>query len=680
MGLQLMANSGNGRLQAQGRNEEEGGWGINLASLSIAPVFPVRNADGSYADMRRDPTILGPGQPGFNPVELANNRYHYQKSYGWAAFGFLDWEIIPNLKYRFTLNGTYDNSDDNFFEPEGVNDYGLITTGTQSSDAQLHTRTYLIENLLNYSVTAGKKNNFAFLAGYTIENSQLGSVRLAANNAPTNYVQLVTGTPLIATSGASEYSLLSYLGRVMYNYDQRYLLTGTVRWDGSSRFSPGHKWGYFPSVSAGWNITKEAFMADVKAISDLKIRGGWGISGNNNIGNFEWQGNVGTNYYPIGSPQSPILGAPPGSKAENDLLTWEKTREVNVGFDLGLFNNRISMSADYYVRTSYDLLLTIPTPILTGQPSFLTNTGSMRNSGIEFTLSTRNIIGNKFSWSTDFNISHNENKVLSLGPGNTPIFPKSKISGGPWFRTAVGDPLATFWGYQVDGIFQNDADLANHPQVKPGKDRPGQFYYKDISGPNGKPDGIIDVNDRTTIGNNYPKFIAGMTNHFTYGHFSLDIQLNASYGGSTYNLLFKELVKGTDGSRGAPKWLLNRWKSPEDPGNGKVPAVTTVGRGFDGNGSSYWIQNNSYLRIRNVVLGYDFSGASLKKMNISRLRIYASVYNLATFTKYLGYDPESNTSYYYDTPDNTGGSLVSGADYLSYPTARSFSVGLNLGF
>ncbi len=338
------------------------------------------------------------------------------------------------------------------------------------------------------------------------------------------------------------------------------------------------------------------------------------------------------------------------------------------------------MTADYYSRTSYDLLLSMPTPIISGQTTFLTNTGSMRNSGVELTISSKNIIRPSFSWSTDFNISHNANEVLSLGPGNSPIFPKSKIAGGPWFRTAVGDPLSSFWGYQVEGIFQDEADLAKHIQVNPGKDRPGQMYYKDVSGPDGKPDGVIDVNDRTTIGNNYPTFTAGMTNHFSYKNFSLDLQLTSSYGGNTYNLLFKELVKGTDGSRGVPEYLLDRWKSPTDPGNGKVPAVTSVGRGFDGNGSSYWVQDNSYLRIRNLSLAYDLSNRLLKKMNITRLRVFATGYNLYTFTKYLGYDPEANTSYYYDSPDNTGGSTVSGADYLAYPTARTYTLGVNLTF
>lgn len=678
--LQLMGNSGSGRLQAQGRNEAFGGWGVNLAALSLAPVFPVMNPDGSFADMQRNPDILGAGQPGFNAVELANNRYHFQKTYGWSAFGSAEWEIIPDLKYKFTLNGQLNNNEVSFFEPKGVNDYGVTTTGTQASNAQNRSNAYLIENLLNYNVVLGKKNNIALLGGYTIEHNAYGSINASANNAPTNYVQLVTGTPLVANTGASENSLFSYLGRMMYNYDQRYLLTGTVRWDGSSRFSPGRKWGFFPSVSAGWNISQEAFMQDVKAVSDLKIRGGWGISGNNNVGNFEWQGNMSTSWYPLGSPQAPIQSVTPGSKVQNDDLTWEKTWEYNVGFDLGLFDNRITLSGDYYQRTSYDLLLNIPTSILSGQTEFLTNTGKMRNKGVEFTLSTRNITGQRFSWSTDFNISSNRNEVLSLGPGDAPIFPRSKIAGGPWFRTAVGDPLSTFWGYQVEGIFQDEADLAKHPQVNPGKDRPGQLYYKDISGPEGKPDGIIDVNDRTTIGNNYPRFTAGMTNHFSYGRFSLDVQLNASYGGKTYNLLFKELVKGTDGSRGAPSWLLDRWKSPSEPGNGKVPAVTSVGRGLDGSGSSYWVQDNSYLRIRNVSLSYELPQALLSRANIKRLKIYASAYNLYTFTKYLGYDPEANTSYYYDSPSGTGGSTVSGADYLAYPTARTYSLGLNLSF
>lgn len=677
VGLQLMGNYGNGRLQAQGRNQVSGGgWGINLGAVSMAPVFPVTNTNGTYSDMKRNPEILGSGQPGFNPVELANNRYHYQKNYSWSAYGFAEWEIIPNLTYKFTLNGQMAHGEDSFFEPKGVNDYGSTTTGTQSSNSQVNSGRYLLENLLNYKITLAKKYNLAFMGGYTYENASTGSIFAQAKDAPTNYVQLVNGTPMAASTGASQFSLISYLGRLQFNYDERYLLTGTVRSDGSSRFSPDKKWGSFPSLSAGWNISKEAFMENVKLVSDLKIRGGWGISGNNAIGDFEWQGNMGGNWYPTGNPQAGVYGVTPGSKMQNFDLTWEKTKEYNIGLDLGIIKNRIFVTADYYKRTSYDLLLMIPTPVISGQTSILNNIGTMQNSGVEFTLSTKNLVGN-FKWKTEFNISHNRNEVLALGPDNAPIYATSAV-GGPWFVTKVGFPVSTFYGYKVEGIFKDDADLQNHIQYLPGKDRPGQMYYKDISGPTGKPDGKIDANDQTSIGNNYPEFTAGLTNHFSYKNFSLDVQLTSSYGGETYSIFFREFVKGTNGSRGAPAWLLDRWKSSAEPGNGVVPAVTTVNRGLDNGSTSYFVQDNSYLRVRNVSLSYEFHNSLLKSLNISQLRLYVTANNLYTFTKYFGYDPEANTSSSLDP--SSSGALTRGADYLAYPMSRTYTMGLNLTF
>lgn len=667
--LQLMGNYGGGRMQAEGRNSQSlGAWGVNLGALTMAPVYPVMNPDGSYVDFKRNPEILGAGQPGFNPVELANNRYQYQKKYGWSASGVAEWAIMSNLNYKFTVNGQLAHNEESFFQPKGMNDYGETLTGTRSYNSQSEIRSYLIQHQLNYDLALGEKHNISVMGGYTVENYLTGSIYVRANDAPSNYVRLVSGTPMAASTGASENALISYLGRVMYNYDQRYLLTGTVRWDGSSRFSPDHKWGSFPSVSAGWNISQEAFMENVRPISDLKIRGGYGISGNNGIGDFAWQGNMGGTWYPVGDPQTALYGITPGSKTQNYDLTWENTKEYNIGFDLGLFANRIFLSGNYYERTSYDLLLNIPTPTITGQTGALVNMGKMRNSGVELMLSTKNMVGD-FKWSTDFNIAHNQNVVLALGPDDAPIVGYAAGNFLPIFRTTVGQPLSTFWGYQVEGVYKDDEDLANHVQYRPGMDRPGQLYFKDVN-----EDGVINNLDETDIGNNYPIFLAGMTNRFSYKNFSLDLQLTGSYGGRVYSIFFREFVKGNNGSRGMPQYINDRWKSPAEPGNGIVPAI--VQRGLDGRPSSYWVQDNSYLRIRNLSLGYDFDRELLKAIKISRLKVFVMANNLYTLTSYLGYDPEANTSYWERI--GSAGSLSRGADYASYPTARTFTLGVNL--
>ena len=419
-------------------------------------------------------------------------------------------------------------------------------------------------------------------------------------------------------------------------------------------------------------------MDNVQAVSDLKLRAGYGISGNNIIGNYEWQGNMGGAWYPVGDAQSIVYGVFPGDRAQNDGLTWEKTKEVNIGFDFGLFKNRIVLGADYYVRTSYDLLLTVPTPVYSGSTQALMNLGKMENRGVELFLSTRNIVKQDFLWSTEFNFFSNKNKVLALAPGDAPIFPPYLQSGNPYFRTAVGHPVGHLWGYKVAGIYQNEAELDVHPRVVGNIPRPGQFYFEDVSGPDGVPDEQIDANDRTVLGQNPPKFSGGMTHRFAYKNFGLDIQLTGNWGGKTYNAVYREICRGNNGNRNIAKMMLDRWQSEENPGNGKLPALVSAARGYDNQASSYWVLDNSYLRIRNVTLSCEVPARYLNRAQISRLKVFLSVQNLYTFTNYWGYDPEANASFVGTRRDYQGSVQASGVDVSTYPSTRIYTFGINL--
>lgn len=652
VGMSLMAYSAGGTEQANGKDSPV------LYALNLPPIYPLYNEDGTYGSMVRNPEILAGDVA--NPIGIAEQVMNKRKRHGWLGTIFAEWEIIKNLKYRISINGGIQDNIQKKFEPSYVDfDSSKAPRPAKGINERWTDRDWVIENTLNYTFTLADKHNFNALLGYTTQSHTYehmkGEARGYAND---NITTLNAGTMYALTSDESEYSMISYLGRINYVYDNRYMLTTTLRSDGSSRFGKNTKWGTFPSVSLGWRISQEKFMQNVKQISDLKLRASFGISGNNRIGNYSAIGLLSTGFYPTGDAVQNTVNP---NTMPNDDLGWERTRQYNVGFELGLFNNRVRLEGDFYDSQSIDLLLNVPIPTITGYSSQMQNIGKVQNRGMEFTLNTKNFTGGDFTWSSNFNISFNKNKVLEVGVDGRPIY-GSAANANNAFITMPGHPIASFYGYKYIGVFQSEEELAKYPHLS--GDKVGDGRYEDVN-----KDGVLDQNDKTILGDNNPLFTAGFSNSFSYKNFTLDIQFTGSYGAEVFSF-YKRMCGIYHGDRNGMIEQLGRWQSKDQPGDGIHFRPTRTPSGWQRDPSSAWVQDASYLRLRNLTLGYNFDQKVLDKIKMKGLRLYVTGQNLFTITNYVGYDPETSSE----------SGLSQGGDYLGYPAARSFIIGANITF
>jgi len=452
------------------------------------------------------------------------------------------------------------------------------------------------------------------------------------------------------------------LSRVTYNFDQKYFLTATFRRDGSSRFGSQNKWGNFPSASLGWRISQEKFMANVAAVSELKVRASYGLVGNNQIPDYASVGLIYGSNYILGSGDGSIASGLAQGSLGNPMLGWEKAKAVDLGLELGLFGNRIFLSADYYNKLTSDLLLNVPVPLSTGFETALRNLGSLRNKGVEISLETRNFKTEKFTWTTNANISFNRNRVESLGAGGTPIIVANRAQENSLTHiTQVGSPLGSYYGYIFDGVYKTQDEVNGSAHLP--NTYAGDAKFRDLNN-----DGVINDLDKTIIGNNLPKFTYGLTNSLAYGNFDLNISLQGVHDVEVINLVKRSNYRNNGAA------FTNYWRSPEEPGDGK-----TFGPGSSANNrtiSSWLVEDASFLRIKNITLGYRL-GKVLNGTFIRSARAYVNIQNLHTFTKYTGYNPEVNTT---EGDPWISSALTPGIDYGTYPMSRTFVFGLNLGF
>jgi TonB-linked SusC/RagA family outer membrane protein len=579
-----------------GTNRVMGNISPLMWGLFLPPIFPLQNPDGKYGDFSANPEILGVNE-GFNPVGMALNTNLVRETYGWRGMGFAEVKIATDLVYKFTLGG---GMDDNMLNSVKGSRYGNVLPAIiAASNDRTTQRNLLLENILTYNKTIAEKHSFVAMAGYTMEKNKVQYMYGGANSMPSDYVvTLNAGTNPYVNQTLSESALLSMLGRVNYSFNDRYFVTASVRRDGSSRFGANNRWGTFPAASVAWKLINEPFMKGLRQVNDLKIRGGWGKTGNNNVGNYSSVGSMGILYTPVNGVM--VQAANPTSLS-NPNMTWEKVDQTNIGLDLGLFNSRIYLTADFYISKSTGLLFNVPVPTITGFNSQYQNIGSMQNKGMEFALTTVNKEG-VFNWTSDFNISFNRNKVLALGADNRPIMTGVGNNVLTPFITRVGSPVATFYGFVRDGLFMTAEDLANAPKQSQVV-RLGDAKYKDVNG-----DGIISELDQTTIGNNQPKFTAGFNNNFSYKNFGLDVHLVGSYGAKVYALFERELAR-FGGVRNVVVSQVDRYKSPEEPGDGiQRKSYRSAPAAFDNRPNSQWVHDASFLRIRNVNLSYTFRG------------------------------------------------------------------------
>ncbi len=493
-------------------------------------------------------------------------------------------------------------------------------------------------NFLKYNNTFGK-HNVEILGGYSFEKYQTRSSFIRGQDYADESLEYLNSAATIvsASSDASDSGIRSFIGRLNYSYNSRYIVSFSGRFDSSSKFGENNRTGFFPSASLAWRIGEEEFMKSISQLSELKLRTSYGLTGNDDIPPFLYAELYGVTSYQGKSGIYP-------SSIPNPDLKWESTAQFDIGFDLGLFKNRIFLSVDYYNKKTNGLLLDRPLPLSSGFSSITENIGSVENKGFEFTLSTNNLTGD-FTWNTQLNISANRNKVLKLY-NHQPIDDIGRGSN----RVQEGEPIGIFYSYKWLGVDPSTGDVV----------------YSDTDH-----NGTINTDDRTKIGNPHPDFIGGITNTFRYKGFDLSVLLQFTYGNDIFNgsRLYLESLQGGDNQLEA---VVNRWKKPGDITN--IPRATSdaVKAAENKRVSSRFIEDGSYLRIKNVTLGYTFSNNFLKKIKISSLRIYATSQNLYTFTYYSGLDPEVN----YAGNDNT----IIGTDFFTYPQSRSYNFGINLKF
>ena len=525
------------------------------------------------------------------------------------------------------------------------------------SNQTLHQFNWAWENTLNYIHTFGE-HSVTGLLGYTMQKQTLEVSNMSATDFPNDMVHtLNAGKVNNGSTSETQWSLISYLSRITYAYQGKYLASAALRADGCSRFGANSRWGYFPSASLAWRLSEESLLKNnLKWLDNLKIRLSYGETGNNQIDNY---GSIGLLSYSSYVVNGAIAQGLYTSTNPSPDLKWEKTWQVNLGLDATILNNRLNVALDLYYSKTNNLLLNVPIPVITGFETSLNNIGSLRNQGVEFNLTSHNFVG-KFTWTTDFNISANRNKVLKLGNNNEPILVNTNSALS---ITQVGHPIGCYYGYKIDGVLSSQ-DIANGVPAPAGSEA-GDPLVRDVDG-NKK----IDANDRTILGNYQPNFTWGLTNTFSYRGFDFSFMLTGAQGGEIMNQNARFLGE-FNGNRNVYASVANYWRSDAEPGDGMTPKPRTVSTGVRGQSTSYWVEDASFVRIKNIRLGYTFPVKLIQQIGLSGLRAYVNLENVHVFSNYRNYDPENSTF--------QSGYRV-GYDYGAYPTPFSATFGLNVSF
>lgn len=613
--------------------------GVILGMISTPPNIGIYNPDGTFTS--------NPFQDWENPIASTDGSQRYYKNQRLLGNVYAEIEFVPGLTFRSNLGIDYSLGMYDYFLDPFRTSYGRAKKGIATNSTNL-TNFYIIDNLLTWQKTFGD-HNLTVMGGivsqvYKWEDNNIERNGFANDAVPTSNA----GSTIVAASNTkAEKANMSIMGRVNYEYKDKYLLTMNFRNDASSAFGPSQRWGQFPSVSVGWRLSEEEFLKGLTTVSDLKLRVGWGVVGNDKVGNYAWIGTVGYNAnYPVGNDGASLPGSYPSS-IQNEKLGWEQTEQTNVGIDLSLLNSRLSVTIDAYVKDTKNLLLNVQTPRSTGFSDGLQNVGRLQNRGLEFQVTSRNLVGD-LTWDTDFNISFNRNKVVD-------VLDQKQLFGSIAGRNDVsymieGQPLGQFYGYVYGGV---------DPVT-------GMAYYLSSEGnstftPNSD-------TDRTIIGDPNPDFIYGMTNTLTYKNFELNIFLQGSQGNDILNATRID-SEGMSDPKNQSHVVVNRWRQPGD--------VTDIPRAVWANSdntrlSTRFVEDGSYLRVKALTLAYNLPASLLSKVKISNAKIYATGENLLTFTNYSGFDPEVNAF--------GGSNTLQGVDFGTYPQTRNLIFGLSVTF
>lgn len=677
---------------------------INLG-LNVSPVFaqrnlPVQGGGGIWDEtFARNAGVISMGQilvtcpiaslddvqvgcPGTfswpNPVQALESLTFGTESARLVGSSFVELEPASGLRLKSQLNTEVFGSETQFYRPSTI---GTINTPPPlAPQGRYQTSSYLNwlnENTATWNLALGD-HAVEVLLGTSFQKHTQRTGSFTGEEYPSDEVKTlnaaarITGQTLI-----EEWGMISYFGRVNYEYRNKYFFTASLRRDGSSRFGPRNRWGTFPAIALGWRLSEEGFLRGVNWIDDLKLRFSWGETGNNNIGNYDYISRVTSQNYVLGGG---LASGRVVSSLGNDLLGWETTRETNLGLDVTLLNNRINLSAEVYQSYTTDLLLDVEIPLSSGFTTIKENRGKVRNRGIEVALQTTPVRRSNFVWISSFNVSANRNVVLELGPTGAPIYSGRSGEANPTHITMIGKPVGMFFGYVFEGLYRDWDDVNNSPHF-PGA-IPGNVKYRDVNG-----DGTISpVSDFDIIGNPYPDLVFGITNSITYKNLDVQLVLTGQLGGEKL-MAFKESLNNIDGVFNVEREMLQQWRSPEDPGNGRVPttAGTALGRVLYRDVNSLWVKDASHLAIKNITVRYNLPNRWFQSwMSINRASVYLSAQNVYYFTNYPG-NPEqtnysdivvdANTALRYGNPN-----LTPGLDYAPYPLPRTVTLGIELSF
>lgn len=668
----VLINSGNQRYSARINLEHTNKnfkFGTNISSSYVADTYVVNGMDLNeragiiYAAIAYEPTlsvfdqdnnyVLSKNMNIDNPLALANGKTSVSNLYRTLGTVYGEVTFLKDFTARLNLGADITSQrrdtyvDRQTIEGRANGGIASILTGTNNS--------FLSELTLNYKK---RFNNQSLNVLFGTTGQQFNSVSESSQGSgfpsdvtKTDNMSLGDPTRFIVSSGRSRNSLLSYLGRVNYNLYEKYLLTASLRIDGSSRFGSNNKYGVFPSFAFAWRLENEDFIKDLDYISSLKLRSSWGQTGNQEIGNYQSMTTYSSGQMAVIGNQQVSTTTP--NRVPNPNLKWETSEQLNFGLDYGFWGNRITGSLDWFVKTTKDMLLNLPIPRTTGFNTMMTNVGSVRNGGFEVLVNSVNLAAGPLSWETTLNMTWLNNKVLDLG-GIENIFTGSAGGTGNIALIREGLPMYSFYGYIIDGVWQQGDNFS----VTKDNVKPGDFKYRDING-----DQVVNDQDRTVLGSPFPNFMASLTNNFSYKGFNLNIFLDGVWGSKMLNNNLVDTYFPANLMRNRlSEPLLNRWTA-SNPSNVYPSFINPLGQGKK-EVNSYTVENADFLRLNTVKLGYDFN---INSSVVKSLGVFVTGQNLAMWTKYKGYDPSINP--------NGGGVRI---DWNAFPTARTILFGVNL--
>lgn len=676
--------------QYGGSNGSENGGTRQVPNVTgiavyLPPSIPVYRPNGDYGQGYNAPERNPNGNIFyqnnlFNPVAVVDLNQNQLRNYRVFGNSYLEWEPLNGLRLKTSGGSTLNIDQQHAYIPATMaseaapqaNISTPVLTSVFGRESQLVSVDYLWENTATYTKSLGD-HNFTLLGLYSLQKFGARSTATAGRNG--SFANTLVENPIaspdrVGELGYDKTAFVSYAGRLLYDYKKKYIASAALRRDGSSRFGQNNRFGYFPSASVAWRVSEERFWEGLhETVSELKLRASYGETGNANIGSFNYLNNLQGNNYSFGGVRA--IGYAQTGLANPDL-TWEKNRQMDLGLEMGFLRDRFTLTLDYYNRLTTDMLLNRDLPGLVGYAtSYRRNVGELQNRGLELALGTVVKTG-ELKWSINGNISGNRSKVLDLG--GPAFFPGEPANFG-WnnvYQVRVGEPLGNFYGFKALGIFQNADDLAKYPRNVAG-DKVGNYIIQDTNG-----DGKIDENDSTLVGKGVPDFTYGLTQNLTYHDFDLSLTLQGVQGVQIVNGNMRQLV--TNGNLNTTREISTNIFDPENPSDARYPISGASGYNIGNQLIDRAVFNGSFLRVRNLTLGYSLPATLLQRAKVKSLRIYLTGQNLYTFTKYPGYNPEVNINAGTSNGGTNSGLVRPGLDQNTYPASRTYTAGISLGF